>query len=119
MDDVATRPQGAGNGDRGGADGPGRLLGLLVFVIGVGLLIFVFLTAYQEFSGPAMARLGVPTATSPVPSENANAAASDLNVSLQLLMKAIFLFVLGYLSSAVAGRGIAMYHAARLPDAPE
>jgi hypothetical protein len=93
------------------------MIGILVFLLGAVLLLFAFVTAYQEFSGPVMSRLAVPS--SPASPSVANPAAPDINVSLQLVMKAIFLFVLGCLSSAIAGRGIGMYHAARLPDAPE
>jgi len=83
-------------------DARGRLLGLAVFVLGVALLLFVFSAAYAELTGGAMGQLSRPAPGGP-----------DMGVALGLVLKAIFLFLLGYLASAVAGRGIGLYQAAR------
>jgi uncharacterized membrane protein len=83
---------------------------MVVFLVGVVLLLFVFYMAYGELTGGMLSGLASP------PTEQGG---PNLNVALVLVLKAIFLFILGYLGSAVAGRGIAMYHAARLTETPE
>jgi hypothetical protein len=83
-------------------DPRGRLLGLTVFVLGVVLLLFVFYAAYAELTGSAMGQLSRPASGGP-----------DMGLVLSLVLKAIFLFLLGYLASAVASRGIGLYQAAR------
>lgn len=85
-----------------GADARGRLLGLAVFVLGVALLLFVFYVAYAELTGGAMSQLARPVQGGP-----------DMALALTLVLKAIFLFLLGYLASGIAGRGIGLYQAAR------
>lgn len=83
-------------------DARGRLLGLVVFVLGVALLLFVFYVAYAELTDGAMNQLARPAQGGP-----------DMSVALTLVLKAIFLFLLGYLASGIAGRGIGLYQAAR------
>lgn len=83
-------------------DAPGRVLGLVVFLVGVALLLFVFYVAYTELTGNAMSQVARPPQGGP-----------DMGLALALVLKAIFLFLLGYLASGVAGRGIGLYHAAR------
>lgn len=83
-------------------DAPGRVLGLAVFALGVALLLFVFYVAYAELTGNAMAQVARPPQAGP-----------DMGAALTLVLKAIFLFLLGYLASGIAGRGIGLYQAAR------
>ncbi|MER3456199.1 MAG: hypothetical protein C4303_06485 [candidate division GAL15 bacterium] len=83
-------------------DAPGRTLGLAVFVVGVVLLLFVFYVAYAELSGSAFHQVARPAQGGP-----------DMGLALVLVLKAIFLFLLGYLASAIAGRGIGLYQASR------
>jgi multisubunit Na+/H+ antiporter MnhB subunit len=92
------------------SDASGRILGMVVFIVGVVLLLFVFYIAYLELTGEMLRGLAAPPAEQRAP---------NLNAALVLVLKAIFLFILGYLGSAVAGRGIGMYHAARLTETPE
>jgi hypothetical protein len=96
-------------GGRSTTDPPGRILGMVVFVVGVLLLIYVFYSAYTELATGALSRL-----TAPAPQQG-----PDLNLILALLVRALFLFLLGYLASAIAGRGIGMYQAARAPEPQE
>jgi uncharacterized membrane protein len=77
-------------------------LGLGVFLLGVLLLLFVFYVAYAELTGNAMSQVARPPQGGP-----------DMGVALVLVLKAIFLFLLGYLASGIAGRGIGLYQAAR------
>ncbi len=94
---------------RSTTDSPGRILGMVVFAVGVGLLLYVFYTVYTELATGALSRLTAP-ASQPGP---------DFNLVLALLVRALFLFLLGYLASAIAGRGIGMYQAARIPEPQE
>ncbi|GBD29662.1 hypothetical protein HRbin32_00754 [bacterium HR32] len=92
----------AGPGSRG-PDASGRAIGLGVFGVGVLMLLFVFYVAYAELTGNALNQLVArPGQSGP-----------DLGVALVLVLKAIFLFLLGYLASGVAGRGIGLYQASR------
>lgn len=77
-------------------------MGLAVFVLGVALLLFVFYMAYAELTGGTMNQLAQPAQGGP-----------DMSLALTLVLKAIFLFLLGYLASGIAGRGIGLYQAAR------
>ncbi len=90
------------------ADPPGRILGLVVFVVGVALLIYVFYTAYQELATGALSRITAPAQPG-----------LEVNLILALLVRALFLFLLGYLASAIAGRGIGLYQAARAGEVQE
>ncbi|MCL6499467.1 MAG: hypothetical protein K6U07_05530 [Firmicutes bacterium] len=85
-----------------GTDAPGRVLGLAVFVLGVVLLLFVFYVAYTELTGNSLSQVARPPQGGP-----------DMGLALALVLKAIFLFLLGYLASGIAGRGIGLYQASR------
>ncbi len=93
-----------------GPDAFGRVLGLGVFGLGVLMLLFVFYVAYAELTGTALNQL---VAARP------GQGGPDLGVALMLVLKAIFLFLLGYLASGVAGRGISLYQASRFGEAAE
>ncbi len=94
---------------RSTSDTSGRVLGMVVFGVGILLLLFVFYIVYTELVSGALSRL-----TAPNPQQG-----PDLNLALAILLRGLFLFLLGYLASAIAGRGIGMYHAARLPEGVE
>jgi hypothetical protein len=90
--------------DKGGVgvrtvDGAGRALGLLVFIVGVLLLVGVFYLAYRELV-PVGALAG------------STSAASSQNAWFGIVAKGIFLFVAGFVASAIANKGIGLYQAA-------
>lgn len=77
-------------------DGPGRALGLLVFVVGVVLLIAVFYLAYREL----------------LPAASLATTGSAPNALLVVAAKGVFLFIIGFVASAIANKGINLYQAA-------
>jgi hypothetical protein len=81
---------------RSGADGAGRRTGLAVFVVGVVLLLAVFYLAYVELV--ASGRVVSPE-VSP-------------GVLLLVATKGLFLFVMGFVASAISNKGIGLYQAA-------
>ena len=84
-------------------DPAGRWLGLVVFLLGIVILIAVFVIVYRDLVGAGV--LG--QLTSPSPAAQADA---DLRA---LATKGVLLFLMCYVGSAVAGRGIGLYAASR------
>ena len=78
-------------------DRAGRAAGLVVFVLGVVLLLVVFYLAYLELiaSGALAGASGRPAG----------------DVALFIAGKGLFLFVLGFVASAIANKGISLYQA--------
>jgi hypothetical protein len=78
-------------------DRAGRAGGIVVFALGVLLLVVVFYLAYVELmaSGALAGNAGRP--------------AGDL--ALFVAAKGLFLFVLGFVASAIANKGISLYQA--------
>jgi hypothetical protein len=84
-------------------DQTGKWLGLAVFAVGICFLVLVFVLAYVDLTGAGvLGQLASPSATVP-----ADAAIRTLAV------KAVLFFLMAYVGSAVAGRGIGMYAASR------
>jgi hypothetical protein len=84
-------------------DAPAKWLGLVVFVLGVAFMVLVFTLAYRDLTGAGvLGQLASPTTT--VNAEGAIRA---------LVIKGVLFFVLAYVGSAVAGRGIGLYAASR------
>lgn len=81
---------------RSGADGAGRRTGLAVFVVGVVLLLAVFYLAYVELV--ASGRVASPEVSQ--------------GALLLVATKGLFLFVMGYVASAISNKGIGLYQAA-------
>ena len=79
-------------------DHTGRVSGIAVFAIGILLLLLVFYLAYLELiaSGALAGAAGRP--------------AGDF--ALFVAAKGLFLFLLGFVASAIANKGIALYQAA-------
>ncbi len=86
------------------ADLPGRLLALLVFLAGVGMLVFVFITALHLFQSPVpgLEPLQTPGAPPP-PAANIGAALADFVRRLLLLM------VMTLAGSLLASKGAHLY----------
>lgn len=91
---------------RSGTDHAGRLIGLAVFLLGILFLVLVFALAYADLTGAGV--LG--QLASPPTGVAADAALRALAV------KAVLFFLMAYVGSAVAGRGIGLYAAARAGD---
>ncbi len=88
------------------ADLAGRIIGMAVFMGGVGLLAFVFLTAYHWFTTPSAA-----IATSPNPTTSASTV-SQLGKSVVVMLEKIaLLVVMTIAASLVASRGVQLYFA--------
>ena len=85
-------------------DRTGRVSGIAVFALGVLMLVFVFYLAYLELvaSGALAGTAG-------------GRSAGDM--ALFVGAKGLFLFVLGFVASAIANKGIALYQAAGGQDA--
>jgi hypothetical protein len=85
-------------------DRTGRISGIAVFGLGVLLLLVVFYLAYLELiaSGALAGSAG-------------GRSAGEL--ALYVAAKGLFLFVLGFVASAIANKGIALYQAAGGSDA--
>jgi len=85
-------------------DRAGRIGGITVFTLGVLLLLVVFYLAYLELvaSGALAGTAG-------------GRSAGD--TALFVAAKGLFLFLLGFVASAIANKGIALYQAAGGQDA--
>lgn len=85
-------------------DRAGRVSAIVVFTLGVLMLVFVFYLAYLELvaSGALAGTAG-------------GRSAGDM--ALFVAAKGLFLFVLGFVASAIANKGIALYQAAGGQDA--
>jgi hypothetical protein len=88
-------------------DVAGRIIGMLVFLAGVAILVFVFVAAYRYFDSNTIVLK--PT----VPASAAQTTANRLGESVVLLMARIaLLIVMAIAGSQIAGRGIQLYFAA-------
>jgi hypothetical protein len=84
----------------------GRVIGIVVFLAGIGLLSFVFATAYSWFSAPSAA---LPTA--PTPGSTAPATAQLGSSAVNMIEKIALLIVMTIVGSLLAGRGVQLYFA--------
>jgi len=84
-----------------------RILGIVVFLGGVGLLAFAFFTAYEWFTDPSAGLQMVPGPSSAVP------ATTNLGASaLRLFIRLGLLLIMTIIGSLIAGRGVQIYFAA-------
>jgi hypothetical protein len=84
------------------ADWPARVIGLAVFLTGIGLLVLVFIWASHSLAAPA-----VDTREPP------NLAFLGTRLAWELGR----LFLLGFVASVIAGRGVQMYAVAGRAEA--
>jgi len=87
------------------ADPPGKWLGLAVFGLGILLLAFVFYRGFVELIQAGLLQRTVAQAQSPGRLDSVDVFA--------VLVRWLVLFLLAYIASTIAGRGIALYQAAR------
>ena len=86
------------------ADLPGRLLALLVFLTGVGMLIFVFVTALHLFQSPVPGLQPLQTPSAPPP-----AAASIGTALADFARRLLLLMVMTLAGSLIASKGAHLY----------
>lgn len=77
----------------------GRGLGMLVFLAGIGALVFAFVMSYRMFTSPVA--IG----------DSANSAAGASAAIIALITRVALLFVMVLVGSLVAARGVQMYAA--------
>ncbi len=78
----------------------GRVLGIVVFLLGVALLILVFVLAYRDL----------------VAAGDGSIFQRMFNLPITLTFKAALLLVMGIVASAIANKGISLYEASRSHD---
>jgi hypothetical protein len=92
-------------------DTAARITGLLVFLAGIGLLAFVFISAHTLFNAPAPA---APPATGGAAGGGAPSAAVEIGRSFSQLGRQILVLLLMCIAgSVIASKGIQLYFAAR------
>ncbi len=84
-------------------DRSGRWLGLGVFLLGILFLVIVFTLGYRDLTGAGV----IGQLAGPTPAVDAGEALRTL------ALKGVLLFLMAYVGSAVAGRGIGLYSASR------
>ncbi len=92
-------------------DWPVRIVGLLVFLAGVGVLVWVFVMANRLFNAPAPPLPAAPPANAanpgPSPFLAIGASFSDL------LRRLLLLLLMSVAGSVIASKGVQLYFAAR------
>jgi hypothetical protein len=80
-----------------------KWLGIGVFLLGIAFMVLVFTLAYRDLTGAGvLGQIASPSAS----------VAADAAVRA-LVIKGVLFFLLAYVGSAVAGRGIGLYAASR------
>ena len=87
----------------------GRIVGMLVFLIGVALLLWVFYSAYGLYQLPPAAALGLKFTGDPKKDPAAMVIGTQFG---WLLIRIIFLFLMSIAGSLVANKGINLYFSA-------
>jgi hypothetical protein len=93
------------------ADVSGRLVALLVFLVGVGMLVFVFVTALHLFRAPVPGLEPLGKAGAALPAANIGAALAAFVRELLLLL------VMTLAGSLLASRGAHLYFGTLYPPA--
>ena len=85
-----------------------RILGVLVFLAGISLLVFVFKTAHTMFTSNTMGlQLAAPKGA------QAGIATAALGVSaIKLFIRIILLLLMAFVGSLISSKGISLYFAA-------
>src|SRR5579883_3423705 len=94
---------------RAGSDLFGRVTGILIFLIGVGMLLFVFYIAYGLFNAPPQSALGLKVTGNPKTDPSAAAIGSQFG---WLLFRIAYLFIMSIAGSLIANKGIHIYFSA-------
>ena len=89
---------------------PAFVLGILVFLVGVGLLAFVFKLAYETFVVPPADVLGVKQ------NQAFKLETAGQNFAKEIV-KVLMLLVMGVIGSLIANRGVTLITGSRNPHA--
>ena len=83
----------------------GRIIGMVVFLAGIVMLVFVFIIAYQAFQNPGtfIPQASLQQTPPPPPAQ----------VYLPAILRLILLFAMGYLGSLIAARGAQLFYSAK------
>jgi hypothetical protein len=94
---------------RAQSDWIGRLIGMLVFLLGVGLLVIVFQAAHTLFTRPPDVALGLKFSNNPKTDPSAGRIGSQFGY---LLIQVACLFVMSISGSLIAQKGVNLYFSA-------
>jgi len=95
-------------------DIPGRLLALIVFLLGIGLLCAVFGIAWSLFQAP------VPGLNLPVAHGTATPPAANIGLALTAFLRQLLLLALMTIAgSVIAGKGIHLYFGTAQGNPPQ
>ena len=87
----------------------GRIIGMLVFLMGVGLLLWVFITAYRLFNTPPENALGLSFTGNP------KSDPPPMKIGTQfawLLFRIAYLALMSVAGSLIANKGVNLYFSA-------
>ena len=84
----------------------GRLIGLVVFGVGIGLLLMVFSIAYHLFTASPAAALGITITGDPKRDPGAAVIGSHFGL---LIVKILLLFVMSAAASLISQKGVNLY----------
>lgn len=90
-------------------DAPGRIIGMLVFLLGVGLLLVVFWTAYRLFNTPPADALGLTFTGNP--KSDPPLAKVGTQVAW-LVLRIAYLIIMSVAGSLISNKGINLYFSA-------
>ena len=96
----------------------GRIMGMLVFLLGVALLIVVFFQAYRRFNAPPNQALGLQFTGNPKTDPTVTAIGTNF---IGMMRQIVLLFLMAIAGSLIAQKGINLYFSAMkhlTPHAP-
>jgi len=88
----------------------GTLFGLVVFLAGIGLLVFVFKNAYELFSVPPDTAIGI-NKKGPISIDEASRS------GIALVWRIVLMMIMCVIASIIANRGIKLYSEAKNAEA--
>jgi hypothetical protein len=85
----------------------GSLIGLTVFLGGIGLLVLVFRLAYNQFTTPPQVALEIQQPGKPID------LSKTTNAAVTVLLRFLLLLLMAAMGSIIANRGINLYSQSR------
>jgi hypothetical protein len=85
----------------------GSLVGLVVFLGGIGLLLLVFRLAYDQFTTPPQVALEIQQSGKPID------LSKTTNAAVTVLLRFLLLLLMAGMGSIIANRGINLYSQSR------